>query len=73
MNATLLEDTITRLTPDEKLALIGKLWSSLDTANLPIPTAVRSELDRRWAEHQANPAAALTLDELMARVEAKRR
>ena len=35
--------------------------------------AVAAELDRRWAEHLKNPAAALTLDELMKRVEAKRR
>ncbi len=73
MNATLLDETITRLTSAEKLALIGRLWASLDTANLPIPPAVQAELDRRWAEHLANPSAALTLEELMARVEAKRR
>jgi putative addiction module component (TIGR02574 family) len=73
MDATLLEETITRLTPGEKLALIGRLWSSLDTSHLPIPPLVQAELDRRWAEHQLNPSSALTLDELMTRVEAKRR
>lgn len=71
MNATLLEETITRLTPDEKLALIGKLWSSLDTANLPIPPAVLAELDRRRAEYECDPNSALTLDELLARVRRK--
>lgn len=73
MNAALMDDTITRLTPDEKLTLIGKLWASLDTATLPIPPAVLAELDRRWAQHQQNPSAALTLDELLNRVNAKRR
>ena len=72
MNAALLEDTITRLTSDEKIALIGKIWGSLDADSLPVSPAVVTELDRRWAEHQANPSAALTLDELMTRVEAKR-
>jgi len=72
MNAALLEDTITRLTSDEKIALIGKIWGSLDTDSLPVSPAVVTELDRRWAEHQENPSAALTLDELMTRVEAKR-
>ena len=73
MNATLLDETITRLTPAEKLALIGKIWASLDADALPVPPTVLTELDRRWAEHQLNPSSALTLDELMARVEAKRR
>ena len=71
MNATLLDETITRLTPDEKLALIGKLWASLDTANLPIPPAVLAELDRRRAEYESAPGSALTLDELLARVRQK--
>jgi len=73
MNATLLDDPITRLTPDEKLALIGKLWASLDHDSLPVPSAVTAELDRRWTEHLRNPSAALTLDELLARVAARRR
>jgi putative addiction module component (TIGR02574 family) len=71
MNATLLEETITRLTPDEKLALIGKLWSSLDPSNLPIPPAVLAELDRRRTEYERDPGSALTLDELLARVRRK--
>jgi putative addiction module component (TIGR02574 family) len=71
MNATLLDETITRLTPDEKLALIGKLWASLDTANLPIPPVVLAELDRRRAAYERDPSSALTLDELLARVRRK--
>ena len=71
MNATLLEETITRRTPDEKLALIGKLWSSLDTTHLPIPPAVLAELDRRRVEYERDPSSALTLDELLARVRRK--
>jgi putative addiction module component (TIGR02574 family) len=73
MNTALLDDSITRLTSAEKLALIGKLWASLDADALPVPPAVGAELDRRWAEHLRDPSAALTLEELMARVAAKRR
>lgn len=73
MNTTLIDATITRLTPDEKLALIGKLWASLDASALPLPPAVAAELDQRWAEHLRTPSAALTLEELMTRVAAKRR
>ena len=71
MDATLLENTIPRLTQGEKLALIGRLWASLDADNLPVPPEVVAELDRRRAEYERNPGSALTLDELMARVRRK--
>jgi putative addiction module component (TIGR02574 family) len=72
MNAT-LESEIAQLSQEEKLALIGRLWDSLDADSLPVSPAVIAELERRWTEHQRNPGAALSLDELMARVQAKRR
>ena len=74
MNATLLDDaTLTRLTNEEKLALISRLWASIDADSLPVPPAVVAELDRRRAEYERNHGSALTLEELMMRVEAKRR
>jgi putative addiction module component (TIGR02574 family) len=73
MNATTLDDSITKLSQGEKLALIGRLWATIEPDELPVSPAVVAELDRRWAEHLRNPSAALTLDELMSRVEAKRR
>ena len=73
MNAATLDDSITKLSQGEKLALIARLWAMIDLDELPVSPAVAAELDRRWAEHLCNPRAALTLDELMARVEAKRR
>lgn len=72
MNAT-LEAEIRQLTQQEKLALMGELWAMIDSSELPVPPEVVAELDRRWAEHVRNPGAALTLDQLMARVEARRR
>ena len=72
MNAT-LETEITQLSQQEKLALIQKLWAMIDADELPVPPEVAAELDRRWAEHVRNPSAALTLEQLMTRVEAKRR
>lgn len=71
MNATLLDETITRLTPDEKIALIGKIWASLDTEALPVPPAVLAELNRRRAEYERDPGSALTLEELLVRVRRK--
>jgi len=72
MNTAALDESITRLTQSEKLALIGRLWATLDADELPVSSAVATELDRRWEEHLRNPGSALTLDELMARVEARR-
>lgn len=71
MNAA-LETEITQLNQQEKFALIEKLWGMIDADDLPVPPEIAAELDRRWAEHVSNPGAALTLEQLMARVKAKR-
>ena len=71
MNATLLDETLPSLTTNEKLALIGKIWASLDADSLPVPPAVVAELNRRRADYERNPGSALTLDELLARVRNK--
>ena len=73
MSSATLAESLNQLSPGEKLELIGRVWATLDASDFPVSPTVAAELDRRWAEHQRNPAAALTLDELMARVEAKRR
>jgi putative addiction module component (TIGR02574 family) len=46
------------LTAEERIALIGKLWDSLDSAvAAPITPALAAELDRREAEADAAPDA----------------
>jgi len=46
------------LTAEERLALIGELWDSLDPATAaPITPALAAELNRREQEADANPAA----------------
>jgi putative addiction module component (TIGR02574 family) len=73
MNAATLDEAISHLNGSEKLALIEKIWNSIDAEDLPVPPEVAAELDRRWAEHLRDPSSALTLDQLMARVEERRR
>jgi len=41
------QDDLSRLTPPERLALIEQLWDSLDSDQLPLTAAQRTELDRR--------------------------
>ena len=46
------------LTAEERLALIGELWDSLDPATAaPITPALAAELSRRELEADANPTA----------------
>ena len=73
MNAATLDQAIAQLDRSEKLALLEKLWALIEVEDLPVPPEIQAELQRRWQRHLADPASALTLDELMARVEAKRR
>jgi len=61
------------LTAQERIALIGRLWNSLDpAAAAPLSPALVAELDRREAEVDADPDAGIPWialrDELRARL-----
>jgi putative addiction module component (TIGR02574 family) len=65
--------TLESLTAQERIALIGRLWDSLDpAAAAPLSTAIAAELDRREAEADADPDAGIPWtalrDELRARL-----
>jgi putative addiction module component (TIGR02574 family) len=40
---------ITRMSPQERLDLIGRLWDSLDAEDVHLTAAQEAELDRRLA------------------------
>lgn len=63
---TLTLDEIKRLSPPERLELIGDLWDSFDDVAAPLPDAQRDELARRLASFEADKAHAVTWDELKA-------
>ena len=61
------------LSAQERIALIGRLWDSLDSvAAAPISPALADELDRRESEADADPNAGIgwgaLRDELRARL-----
>lgn len=53
------------LTAQERIALMGRLWDSLDSAAAaPVTSALADELDRREAEADADPSAGVPWDAL---------
>jgi putative addiction module component (TIGR02574 family) len=64
----LTPDEIKRLSPVERLSLIGDLWNSLDDADVPLPPAPRKELERRLAHFDEEAAHAVTWDKFNAKL-----
>jgi len=67
-NASLSE--LLNLTEAERIQLAQDLWDSIPAGSqaLPLSAEQRQELERRLAEHRANPASAIPWDEARARL-----
>lgn len=61
---------IERLGLEERLTLVEELWNSIaaDSAAVPLTEAQRVELDRRIAEHEANPDDVVPWEEVKASI-----
>jgi putative addiction module component (TIGR02574 family) len=69
MSPTLQQLGIDRLSSEDRLQLIGKIWESLTPIDqLEIPESHRQELDRRLAAADANPSAGRPWEEVRARL-----
>ena len=57
MSVSLKSLGIDRLSVEERLALVEDLWDSIagESAATSLTDAQRAELDRRLADHEANP------------------
>jgi putative addiction module component (TIGR02574 family) len=60
----LTRDEIARMTPSERLELIGELWDSLADGELALPPAQRLELERRLDRFESDRPLAVTWEEL---------
>jgi putative addiction module component (TIGR02574 family) len=60
-----------KLTPAERIQLAQDLWDSLPEDAVPLTEEQLRELERRLAEHEANPGFALPWSEVRARLEAR--
>ena len=61
---------IDRLEIEERLALVDELWNSIaaDSAAIPLTDAQRAELDKRVADHEANPDDIVPWEEVKASI-----
>jgi putative addiction module component (TIGR02574 family) len=60
-----------QLTDLERLGLAEELAASVRNPEaLPAPVAHRLELERRWADYERNPSAALSQEQFWTRVDA---
>jgi putative addiction module component (TIGR02574 family) len=62
----LTREEIERLSPTERLELIGQLTDSLDEAHVPLNAAQQAELDRRMETFDQDVAEGVTWEELRA-------
>jgi len=60
----LTTDEIARLSPEERLALIGDLWDSLDDSDIPLTPAQTAELERRLERLESESDEGVTWEAL---------
>lgn len=70
MSVSLKSLGIDELSVEERLALVEELWDSIAEAT-PLTDAQRAELNRRLAEHQANPDDVIPWEVVKASISAR--
>lgn len=73
MGALLKSLGIDRLSVEERLALVEDLWDSIaeESAATSLTDAQRAELDRRLADHEANPNDVVSWEDVKASITAR--
>lgn len=69
--STLTPDQITRLSPSERLTLIGDLWDSMGDADVPLSAAQQRELERRLTSFDVDCAQGVEWERLKADLAAR--
>ena len=72
MSADLLAEAL-RLSPKDRLELIGALWDTLSEEDIPESAEERTLLDTRLADLEANPDDQSPWSEVKARLEQRHR
>ncbi len=73
MNVSLKSLGIDRLSVEDRLALVEDLWDSIaeDSAATSLTDAQRAELERRLADHEANPNDVVPWEDVKASITAR--
>ena len=68
MPATMKDLGIDRLSVDERIQLVQEIWDSIadQVARAPLSDALRQELERRVADHEANPGDVIPWEQIEA-------
>lgn len=69
MSATTFDD-ILRLSVEERIRLMGRIWESIASDSEPEPLSEQqaSEVERRIAAHRADPSRAIPWEDAIARL-----
>lgn len=67
MSVTLEQFGLDQLSPEDRMALLELLWDSLDTACYSPPDWHIRELEKRVADAEKNPGAAIPWEEFKVR------
>lgn len=59
-------DAILKLSVEERLRIIDRIWESLDPGAVLLGDAHLKVIEERLAEHRRDPGSTLTLDEILA-------
>jgi putative addiction module component (TIGR02574 family) len=65
-------DELARLSPEERLALIGQLWDSLRDTDVPLPEEQQAELSRRLSSLDRDRAQAVPWEQMRAELDRRR-
>jgi putative addiction module component (TIGR02574 family) len=70
MNVSVKSLGVDHLTVEQRLALVEELWDSIaeSGADVPMSEAQRAELDRRLAEHEAQPDDVVSWEDVKASI-----
>jgi putative addiction module component (TIGR02574 family) len=71
MSTDLLEEAL-KLTPRDRLQLIGALWDTLSQEDIPVTPEERALLDSRLADFEAHPDDQSPWPEVKGRLEKRR-
>lgn len=64
---------VSALSPSDRIRVVQAIWDGLaDHVGMSPSTAMKSELDRRWAKFEADPSATLTEEQFREEIRAAR-